>query len=206
MYASSLLQSTKKAFLSNKHYLPGILASEIYNLRANHLHISPLAKTPSPRRHASPVIKNFLSRHAPQTFAGQLKNLKTGGGGGGNGVRFLKICCCRDAIHKNLKTQSSLLLELTACFCFLGQKPGPIQVRNLCLVLTPSKRRAISSDLNFLTAPWTRHWRIVLAKLIATTYLKNTIWCCYYAPICTESTSFYEHSFGNQEHNLGILA
>ena len=30
--------------------------------------------------------------------------------------------------------------------------------------------------------------------------------CRYCAPICTESTSFCEHNFGNQEHNLGILA
>ena len=145
MYASSLLQSTKKAFLSNKHYLPGILASEIYNLRANHLHISPLAKTP-----CFPGHQKFSFPSCPTNFCRSVEKPKDWGG---NGVRFLKICCCRDAIHKNLKTQSSLLLELTACFCFLGQKPGPIQVRNLCLVLTPSKRRAISSDLNFLTAP-----------------------------------------------------
>ena len=38
-------------------------------------------------------------------------------------------------------------------------------------------------------------------KFTTTVYLKNiTIWCRYCAPICTESTSFCEHNFGNQEH------
>ena len=40
-------------------------------------------------------------------------------------------------------------------------------------------------------------------KFTTTVYLKNIIiWCRYCAPICTESTSFCEHNFGNQEHNL----
>ena len=44
-------------------------------------------------------------------------------------------------------------------------------------------------------------------KFTTTVYLKNIIiWCRYCAAICTESTSFCEHNFGNQEHNLGILA
>ena len=35
--------------------------------------------------------------------------------------------------------------------------------------------------------------------------LKNRIWCRYCTPMCTESKSFCEHNFENQEHNFGTI-